>query len=112
MGHCDEILIADANLPAVSMAQRLVRLDGIGSSAALEAVLRLIPLDSFMDSPALGIEVVGKPHEIREGQQKIIDHAEGRHVALVRMERHVFYERRRMLTLLLRLENRDRMAMF
>jgi RbsD / FucU transport protein family len=31
MGHCDEILIADANLPAVSMAQRLVRLNGIGS---------------------------------------------------------------------------------
>jgi L-fucose mutarotase len=43
------------------------------------------------------MEVVGgKPHEIPEIQeefQKIIDQEEGRHVALVRAERHSFYEK-------------------
>ena len=89
MGHCDEILIADANLPAVSMAQRLVRLDGIGSSAALEAVLRLIPLNSSWIVLRSVWRWLASRHEIPEVQQefqKIIDQAEGRHVALVRME--------------------------
>jgi L-fucose mutarotase/ribose pyranase (RbsD/FucU family) len=47
-GHGDEIVIVDANFPAVSMAQRLMRLDG--SPAALKSVLQLIPLDTFVDT--------------------------------------------------------------
>ena len=31
MGHGDEIVIADANFPAASNAQRLVRADGLGA---------------------------------------------------------------------------------
>lgn len=96
MGHGDDIAIVDAHFPAVSLAQRLVRLDGIGAPAALEACLRLIPLDSFVDEPAVRMEVVHDPNEIPDVQkdfQKVIDQEEGKHVPLGRIERYAFYER-------------------
>ena len=51
MGHGDEIVIGDGNFPAASMAQRLVRLDGHGVPEVLDAVLRLMPLDTYVDAP-------------------------------------------------------------
>ena len=48
MGHGDEIVIADANFPAASNAQRLVRADGLGAVEVLEAVMALFPLDDFV----------------------------------------------------------------
>ena len=96
MGHGDDLVIVDAHFPAVSTAQRLVRLDGVDAPAALEACLRLIPLDTFVDDPALRMEVVRNPDEIPEVQnefQKVIDQEEGKHVPLAKIERHAFYER-------------------
>jgi L-fucose mutarotase len=96
MGHGDDIVIVDAHFPAVSVAQRLIRLDGVSAPAALEACLQLIPLDSFVDDPALRMEVVGKPDEIPEVQkefQKVVDQEEGRSVPLAKIERFAFYER-------------------
>ena len=43
MGHGDEIVIADGNFPGASLAQRLVRCDGHGVPAVLDAVLMLMP---------------------------------------------------------------------
>ena len=51
MGHGDEIVIGDGNFPAASVAQRLVRLDGHGVPDVLDAVLRLMPLDTYVDAP-------------------------------------------------------------
>ena len=98
MGHGDEIVITDANFPAVSNAKRLVRLDGVGSSDALQAVLSVMPLDSFVESPASGMQVVGKPDEIPPAIadfQSIIDRLAGFPVKIGRIERHAFYERAR-----------------
>ena len=84
MGHGDDLAIVDAHFPAVSMAKRLVRLDGADAPAALEACLRLIPLDTFVDDPALRMEVVHDPDEVPEVQrefQKVIDQEEGKHCA-------------------------------
>lgn len=50
MGHGDEIVIADGNFPAASNAKRLIRADGIGAAAMLEAVLELLPLDQYDDN--------------------------------------------------------------
>lgn len=47
MGHGDEIVIADANFPAASMARNLVRADGISAVELLDAVLTLFPLDQY-----------------------------------------------------------------
>ncbi len=51
MGHGDEIVIGDGNFPAASVAQRLVRLDGHGVPEVLDAILRLFPLDTYVDAP-------------------------------------------------------------
>jgi L-fucose mutarotase len=96
MGHGDDIVVVDAHFPAVSMAQRLIRLDGVSAPAALDAILQLIPLDSFVDDPALRIEVVGKPDEIPDVQkefQVVIDKREGKSSPMGKLERFAFYER-------------------
>ena len=51
MGHGDEIVIGDGNFPAASIAQRLVRLDGHGVCEILDAVLDLMPLDTYVEAP-------------------------------------------------------------
>ena len=66
MGNGDELAVVDANFPAVTNAKRLVRLDGVSSPRALEAVLSLMPLDDFVDAPVAAIQVVGDPNAIPE----------------------------------------------
>lgn len=58
MGHGDELVIADGNFPAATMAKRLIRLDGHGVPEILEAVLKLFPLDTYDDKPVGLMEVV------------------------------------------------------
>jgi L-fucose mutarotase len=98
MGHGDEIALVDSNYPAASHAQRLVRLDGSCLPAALEACMQLLPLDTFVDKPALRMMPVDAPDSIPEVQQdcqRIIDRCEGRHVQLAGISREEFYERAR-----------------
>ena len=96
MGHGDDIVVVDAHFPAESMAQRLIRLDGVSAPAALDAILQLIPLDTFVDDPALRMEVVGRPDEIPDVQkefQAVVDKREGKPMPLATIERFAFYER-------------------
>ncbi len=51
MGHGDELVIGDGNFPAASCAQRLVRLDGHSVPDVLDAILKLFPLDTYVDAP-------------------------------------------------------------
>ena len=46
MGHGDEIALVDGNYPAQNDARRLVRADGHGIVALLEAILLVLPLDT------------------------------------------------------------------
>jgi L-fucose mutarotase len=96
MGHGDELAIVDANFPAVHMAKRLVRLDGVSAPRALEAVLTLLPLDDFVDSPVTVMEVAGDPEAIPEpvaGFRTAVDAAESDRVKISRIDRFAFYER-------------------
>jgi L-fucose mutarotase/ribose pyranase (RbsD/FucU family) len=64
MGHGDEIIIADGNFPSASVAQRLVRSDGNGCPELLEAILKLFPLDQYVEHPvALMAVVPGDPYQ-------------------------------------------------
>ena len=64
MGHGDEIVLADANFPAESMGQRVVRADGIGATEMLRAILPLFPLDQYDESNFVLMSVVpGDPIE-------------------------------------------------
>jgi L-fucose mutarotase len=52
MGHGDELVIADGNFPASSLARRLVRADGHLIVPLLEAIMPLFPLDHAVERPA------------------------------------------------------------
>ncbi len=95
MGHGDEIVLADGNFPAASMAQRLIRADGHGVPALLDAIMRLFPLDSFVERPvALMAVVPGDSYqpviwdEYRQIIQRYDAFSEFEYV-----ERFAFYER-------------------
>jgi len=51
MGHGDEIVISDGNFPGESVGKDniVIRSDGTGVPELLEAVLQLIPLDTYAD---------------------------------------------------------------
>lgn len=51
MGHGDEIVLADGNFPSASIGQQVVRLDGQRVTEILPAILELLPLDSYAESP-------------------------------------------------------------
>lgn len=46
MGHGDEIALVDGNYPAQDHARRLVRADGHGLLAILQAILQVLPIDA------------------------------------------------------------------
>ncbi|GGW31455.1 transporter [Gemmobacter lanyuensis] len=53
MGHGDEIALVDGNYPAQEHARRLVRADGHGIVALLDAILTVMPLDEDVPAPIL-----------------------------------------------------------
>jgi L-fucose mutarotase len=98
MGHGDEIAVVDANFPAVSVARRLIRLDGVAASRVLQAILSVLPLDTFTDAPATVMAVVGDPAAVPppvRDFEPLITAAAGRSVRLAALERFAFYERAR-----------------
>ncbi|QQP88416.1 ribose ABC transporter [Skermanella sp. TT6] len=95
MGHGDELAIVDANYPAAANARRLVRLDGIDATAALEAVLSLLPLDDFVEAPAAVMTPGTEWPPILDEFQALADAAEGRAIEILGMDRFAFYERAR-----------------
>jgi L-fucose mutarotase len=98
MGHGDELAIVDANFPATTMGRRVVRMDGVSATRALEAVLSVLPLDDFVEAPCTRMEVVGDPDAVPEicaAFQAIVDRSESRHLELARLERFAFYARAR-----------------
>jgi len=97
MGHGDEIVLADGNFPAASVAQRLARSDGNQVPELLEAILKLFPLDSFIAQPVALMAVVPgdstKP-TIWQKYREIIQLHEN-FLDFEYVERFAFYERAR-----------------
>jgi len=96
MGHGDEIVLADGNFPAASVARRLVRCDGHGVPELLEAVLKFFPLDIYVDRPAGLMAVVpgDKTRPTIWEQYRAIIKASGEKFSDFEfIERFAFYER-------------------
>jgi L-fucose mutarotase len=103
MGHGDELVLCDTNFPADSVARhtvlgRLLHIDNVSAARAAKALLSLMPLDNFVDQPALRMEIAGAPNEIPPVQVEVqseIDRAEERSCPMGSIERMAFYERAR-----------------
>lgn len=97
MGHGDELVLADGNFPADSHAQRIVRADGHGVPALLEAILRYFPLDTFASPAGVMQPVDAQATEpvIWKEFRRLLTAAENRPIELERIERFEFYERAR-----------------
>lgn len=93
MGHGDEIIIADGNFPAASHAQRLVRCDGHGVPEVLEAVLKLLPLDQYVEKPVALMDVVPGDTVVPIWEEYKAEIAKYGNVEIEFMERFAFYER-------------------
>lgn len=96
MGHGDELVIGDGNFPAESCGKRVARLDGHGVPEVLDAVLRLFPLDSYVEHPmALMQASPGETvPEIWNAYEEIVArHEPGK--TMEKLERFAFYDRAR-----------------
>ncbi|MBR0693589.1 RbsD/FucU family protein [Bradyrhizobium lablabi] len=100
MGHGDDLVLCDTNFPADSVARqtvlgRLLRIDNVTAARAVRAILSVMPLDSFVDTPALRMEIVGQPNEVPPVQSEVqaeVDAAQGRASPMAGIERFAFYD--------------------
>ncbi|KAB0381189.1 hypothetical protein FD755_008973, partial [Muntiacus reevesi] len=101
MGHGDEIVLAHVNFPSSSMCRggpEEIRANGLGIPQLLAAVLQLRPLDTYVQNPAMVMELM--PSDWKKGlltpvwmsYQSILSRA-GYEGSLGMVERFAFYER-------------------
>lgn len=99
MGHGDDLVLADRNFPSASVARstvtgRMISMDGVDTTQAAAAILKLMPLDSFVETPILRMEVVGDPGKVLDvhtALQAAAEKASGASVKMGSIERHAFY---------------------
>ena len=99
MGHGDDLVICDVNHPAATIAKdttygKLVDMPGCNLLAAAEAILSLMPLDTFVAAPVARMQVVGDADNVLPLftlVQATCTRIEGRDIALNPLERFDFY---------------------
>jgi L-fucose mutarotase len=100
MGHGDVLILADTNFPADSVARatvtgQLLRMDNLTAAEAAEAILSVLPLDTFVPDFAGRMEVVGAAEQVPPVQvevQAAINAAEGADRPMIPIERFAFYD--------------------
>lgn len=96
LGHGDELALVDRNYPAASTGQRVASLRGVDVTTAAEAILQLVPIDTFVDEPVIRMEVVGDPDQIPDVQREFLEIASrsaGREIRMGSLPRFDFYDR-------------------
>ena len=99
MGHGDDLIITDTNFPSDSVARQTVygSLLRIDASAAdvVQAVLSVMPIDTFVDDAAARMEVVDEPKTILPVMTEVQDRVSAvdgpNH--MLPIERFSFYDR-------------------
>ncbi len=96
MGHGDEIVLADGNFPGTSCAKDciVVRADGHGVPELLDAILKLMPLDTYEQPIFLMAKTpgdAGMEIPIWEDYKKIVAPHTNEEFGMI--ERFAFYER-------------------
>ena len=99
MGHGDDILICDVNHPAATIAKstthgRLINMSGCDLPRAAEAILSLMPLDTFVPAPVIRMNVVDDPDRVmpvQDRMQEVVNRIQGGAVPIQALERFDFY---------------------
>lgn len=98
MGHSDRLVISDGNFPSESMGKDavVIRMDGHGVPEILDAILKVFPLDTYVEKPVNLMEVMpGDPVEtpIWDVYKDIVAKYDERGAEAVgNIERFAFYE--------------------
>ncbi len=98
MGHSDRLVIADGNFPSetIGKGNRVIRMDGHGTTEILEAILKVFPLDTYTEHPVNLMEVMPEdPAEtpIWSIYETVVTKYDTRgKEAMGRIERFAFYE--------------------
>ena len=99
MGHGDDLIIADTNFPSDSVARqtvygRLLRIDAPAADV-VQAVLYVMPIDTFVDDAAARMEVVDEPETILPVMEEVQSQvaAMGGPNPMLPIERFSFYDR-------------------
>lgn len=97
MGHGDYLCLVDANFPAESVAavRPVIRLDGVSMNQAANAILSVLPLDTFVEHAVQRMQVVGDADAMPPVQLEVLTLARHHHHADLTMgslERFAFYE--------------------
>lgn len=100
MGHGDVLILCDTNFPAETVGRQTVtgkvlRMENLSAAQAANAILSVLPLDTFVPDFAGRMEVVGAPQDIPPVQHEVqaeIDAAEGRPRPMGSIERFAFYD--------------------
>jgi L-fucose mutarotase len=96
MGHGDEIAIVDANYPADNAGARVIRADGLSATQLLDAILSLMPLDTFVPEAAWRPQLPKDPKKelpVHAEFQAIINKHESGTFKLHALAPAAFYER-------------------
>ena len=98
MGHGDEIVLADAHFPGETFNSRVIRADGLGIPALLDAILPLLVIDTYVPDPLVMMAPVAgdslDPSVETSYLVPIRKHASSA-PAMTRIDRFAFYERSR-----------------
>ena len=101
MGHNDILVLGDGNFPGSGIARaggaKLIRADGIGAAEMFAAILQVMPLDEYVDTPVVLIEkeALDKdlPTPIWDRFAEIVSRHDPRGAkAIGRIARYDFYE--------------------
>ena len=96
MGHGDQLALVDRNFPAVSSGRPVIRLGEATILRAAEAILSVLPLDSFQPHPLERMEVEDDPTRTTQVQDDLLalaSRVEGRPLEYGVIRRLDFYER-------------------
>lgn len=94
MGHGDEIVIGDGNFPGSSLGPKVIRADGIRGEELLDAILTLLPLDTYSPENFFLMETTnGDPTPEIWARYDAIAAKKEPNTRKGMMERFAFYER-------------------
>ncbi len=100
MGHGDVLIVCDTNFPADQVARatvtgKLLRMENLTAAQAVNAILTVLPLDTFVPDFAGRMEVVGDAATLPPVQTEVqaeINAAEGKPRPMISIERFAFYD--------------------